>query len=88
MTKAQKWICDYIYTQFMPRSIVISLIGDGDVCITDRQGEQLIFSVNLFGDIMDKETGKIIAVSDVPHDLDELLINPEAEPTSWMSLPF
>ena len=88
MTKSQEWICNYIKTQFMPGSIEISLIGDVDVSITDCQSEQLVFTVNLFGDIMDKETRKVIAVSDIPHDLDELLKNPEAEPTSWMSLPF
>lgn len=84
MTNAQRFISKYI-DQNISGSVKKEFKDDGTVKITDKHGESMSFTCNLFGDIMDAKTKNILAESNLPHDLDKL--NPGAVPTSWRNLP-
>ncbi len=86
MTEAQRMIVKYINENFLKGSVQVELKGSVEVKITDHNGEHMVLTVNLFCDIMDAATKKIIAVSNVPHDLDELIRCPSKLPTSWTNL--
>lgn len=79
MTKAQETIIKYLKTQF----IGVRYIPDGNdvVIVRDKNGDEMWFALNLYGDILDAKTGEIVATSDLPHDI--LQIGVSAEPTKW-----
>lgn len=58
-------------------------VGEGIIRVTDQDGKQTDYSMNIFGDILRAEEGKnvIIAVSDLPHSLDRLPMY--ARPAAW-----
>lgn len=83
MTVAQEAIKKYLRTQFGP---YVSFIPEGVdrvtvVAVVDGNFIRKTFTTNLFMDIMDAQTKKIVAVSDLPHDLLHLSIN--SVPGSW-----
>lgn len=83
MTNGQKIILKFVKDNFCG---VRCIPQEGtEVLAIDQNGTQALLTVNAFGDIMEKapDETKIIAVSDVPHDLDELIRNPYVMPTSW-----
>ncbi len=80
MTIAQEDITRYIRTQFAG-GYRINPEGEGVIRLTDKDGQTRRFTCNIFGDIMDAETRKIIARSNLPHDLDRLPYY--ARPTKW-----
>lgn len=61
MTRTQNMIVNYINQQFVPGSVTIIPVGESHVKITDKNKESLTFTVNIFGDIIDADTNKIIA---------------------------
>lgn len=85
MTNAQRWVNNYINHSFGPESVKKHLVGADVVKITDKQGESLNLSINLFGDIMIAGTKTIVAESNLPHSLDKLRLM--AIPTAWNDLP-
>ena len=85
MTNAQRWISKYIDQNFAPGSVNKEFLNQDAVKITDRSGESLTLSMNIFGDIMLANTKTIIAESDIPHDLMQPLIY--AVHRSWTNLP-
>ena len=87
MTEAQRMIIKYIDQNFVKGSVRIELKGSTEVKITDYNKDHIILAINLYCDIMDSETNRIIAVSDVTHDLDYVMRNPFELPTKWMNLP-
>lgn len=78
MTNLQSDILQYLSIQF--KGCHYDLIGDDKVKVTDRNGESMTFTCNLYGDIMDADTKEILAVSDLPHDLDKIGTK---RPTKW-----
>lgn len=84
MTIAQSDIARYIRTQFAG-SYHLDTIGDSRIKLTDKTGNTMTFGINIFGDIMDADTRKIIAVSDLPHNLDLLPLY--ARPKTWENQP-
>ncbi len=80
----QRSILKYIDQNFEEGSVRKELVGDSAVRITDRTGASMTFTQNLFGDIMDYNTKKVLAISDLPHNLDELRTT--AMPTKWTEL--
>lgn len=58
-------------------------IGESIIRVTDQDGKQADYSMNIYGDILKVEEGKnvIVAVSDLPHSLDRLPMY--ARPTAW-----
>lgn len=86
MTKVQEIIVQYIKTQWDMTGITVHLEGDSMVIITDSTGDTLELTTNLYGDIMDAGSKKILAASNLPHDLRKL--NPEDRPTSWLTYPY
>lgn len=86
MSRAQELIVAYVKTQWIMSGIKVDLKGDSVVIVTDRKGETLELTCNIYGDIMEVGSKKILAKSDLPHDLDKL--NPEAMPKKWTSYPY
>ncbi len=80
MTIAQKDISRYIRTQFAGRYST-SPEGESVIRLIDKTGRILRFTCNIFGDIMDADTRKIIAKSNLVHNLDKLSVY--ARPTRW-----
>ncbi len=70
MTIAQADIYKYLSTQF--KGCRYESIGEYSVKVTDHTGQSMTFTCNLFGDIMDADTKEIVAISDLPHDLDKI----------------
>lgn len=87
MTRAQELLMKYIHKNFVEGSIQTEWVSGGTVKVTDKNGESMLLTMNLFGDIMDAETKKIYAEGNVPHNLDILMKNPYQLPTDWMELP-
>ncbi len=85
-SRMQRSILKYIDQNFARGSVRKELVGDLAVKIVDRNGESMTFTQNLFGDIMDNETKKILAISDLPHNLDKLRMT--SMPTSWRNVPY
>lgn len=82
MSRAQELIVAYVRTQWIMSEIKVDLKGDAVVIVTDRKGEKLELTCNVYGDIMEVGSEKILAKSDLPHDSDEL--NPEAVPKNGL----
>lgn len=80
MTNMQKSILIHVSKSFVLGSVKTELVGDCKVKVTDGQGASMVLTTNIYGDIMDADTGKIYAVSDLPHDL--LQIGTKL-PSSW-----
>lgn len=87
MTVAQEWICRYIDTQFEKGTVRKIPVGRGNVRVEDMDGKSITFTVNMFGDVMDADTKRIVAQSDVEHNLDKLMKNPLQEPVRWTNCP-
>lgn len=86
MTKIQEIILAYVKTQWDMTGIQVKCHGNDVVVITDSNGDKLELTTNLYGDIMDVSSRKILAASNLPHDLRKL--NPEDMPTSWLTYPY
>ena len=80
MTRAQEVIKKYIYINFHPNSVLLFPINQDKIKLIDSKGESMTLTMNLFGDIMDADTKQIYAVSDLPHDLNQI---GEQLPQSW-----
>lgn len=86
MTRIQEIILKYVKTQWDMSEIKVKCQGDNILVITDLTGDKLELTTNLYGDIMDASTKKILAASNLPHDIRKL--NPEDRPTSWLTYPY
>jgi len=86
MTRAQEIIVAYVETQWDMTGIQVGLKGYDVVVITDSTGDTLELTTNLYGDIIDVSSRKILAASNLPHDIRKL--NPEDVPTSWLTYPY
>lgn len=83
MTFGQEDILRYIKTHYEEGYKTVP-VGDGIIEITENNGKTLRLTCNIFSDIMDADTGKIIAKSDLPHNLDSLPIY--SRPKSWKKI--
>lgn len=72
MTKVQESIREYIYKNFHPESVLLFPKGEDQIRIIDKTGASMTLTMNLFGDIMDADTKKIYAISDLPHDVNKI----------------
>lgn len=81
MTNGQRDIVRFLNTHPMRK---VQLIGENGILIKDKTGKTRDLTINLFGDILEKSPdgkNRVIAVSDLPHNLDELPLY--ARPESW-----
>lgn len=83
MTGMQESIREYIYKNFHPDTVVLSMEGEECIKVTDGSGESMTLTMNLFGDIMDADTKSIYAISDLPHDPDKI---GNQMPQNWMEV--
>ncbi len=72
MTTAQDVIKKYIYINFHPDGVRLFPVDRDKVKLIDSEGESMVLTMNIFGDIMDAESKQIYAVSDLPHDLEHI----------------
>lgn len=86
MTQSQEIIVAYVKTQWDMTGIKVKCQGDDVVVITDSTGDTLELTTNLYSDIMDVSSRKILAASNLPHDIRKF--NPEDKPTSWLTYPY
>lgn len=86
MTKSQEIIVAYVKTQWDMAGVQVGLKGDDVVIISDFTGDKLELTTNLYGDIIDVSSRKILAASNLPHDIRKF--NPEDKPTSWLTYPY
>ena len=64
MKKGQTWILNYLDTQFIPGAIKTRISDTRTLVeIEDMAGERMCLTVNVFGDIMDAETKRIIILT-------------------------
>lgn len=82
-SQAQKSILKYVKTQF--KGVRVRPMGNNMIEVSDNTGGVLNLSMNIYCDVCDIDTGKIIAFSDLPHDLDKL--KPGALPKNWENNP-
>lgn len=80
MTRAQEVIKKYIYMNFHRDSVLLFPVDQDKIKLIDREGTSMTLTLNLYGDIMDADTRKIYAVSDLPHDLNRIGLQ---MPQSW-----
>ena len=71
----------YIDQNFLKGSVKIEAIGDTAIKVTDGEGVSRKLTMNIFCDIMDADTKKIYARSNLPHDLVHIGRKP---PTEWV----
>ena len=83
MTIAQEDIARYIRTQ-LADGYHIATENESIIKLTRKNGQTLHLTCNIFGDIMDADTKKIIARSNLPHNLDKLSYY--ARPTEWENI--
>lgn len=80
MTNAHKLLRCYLEKQF-PDAV---LSEEGNDKIRFRvNGKIRTYTLNVYGDIMDADNGMFVAYSNVPHDMDWLLMNDGHIPSSW-----
>ncbi len=72
MTAAQEVIKKYIYINFHPNGVLLFPVDQAKVKLIDSEGASMTLTMNLFGDIMDADTRQVYAVSDLPHDLNQI----------------
>lgn len=86
MTRVQEIILDYVKTQWDLAGIHVGLEGDDVVVVTDSTGDKLELTTNLYGDIIDVSSRKILAASNLPHDIRKF--KQGDVPTSWLTYPY
>lgn len=86
MTKSQEIIVAYVKTQWDLAGIHVGLEGDDVVVVTDSNGDKLELTTNLYGDIIDVSSRKILAASNLPHDIRKF--KQGDVPTSWLTYPY
>lgn len=84
LTRVQECIVNYLKTQFHEGVVTMTPKGDSSIILIDRTGAEMIFSANIYCDILDGDTGQLIATSDVPHTLDAV---GTVLPKSWTNNP-
>lgn len=80
MTIGQSDVLRYIRTEFPGAKT--EEVGESVIRVTDQDGKKTDFSINIFGDILENlpdGSNRIIAVSDLPHNLDKLPIYARAK---------
>lgn len=80
MTNAHKILRKYLEEQFP--SAILKEVGTDKIAVIN-EGRTNTFTINLYGDIMDAENGMFVAYSNVPHDMEWLLLNASHIPSSW-----
>lgn len=83
MTEKQERIWIYLNERFEAGGVDLMLIGTEKVKVTDKFGNSMTLEANQYGDIIDTDSGRKIAISDLPHD--QMGIG--KIPTSWTDLP-
>ncbi len=80
MTNAHKILRKYLEGQFP--SALLKEVGSDKMTVS-VDGKTNTFTINLYGDIVDAENGMFVAYSNVPHDMDWLLLNVSHMPSEW-----
>lgn len=82
-TQAQLLLRKYIGMHFYPSSITMENVDTDKVKVTDFKGQSILFTMNIYCDIMDAETKQIYAISNIPHDIEN--VN-SLLPTNWVEV--
>lgn len=69
MTRGQEAIMRYVSQNFVGGSIRMEAVVEDKVRVTNRTGEHMTLTMNLYCDILDADNGQLYAKSDLPHDI-------------------
>lgn len=83
MTVGQEDLLKFITTYY--KGATATIIGNPTVKVTTQDGKEMFFTMNIYEDILDATTNEVVAVSDLPHDLDKIRLY--ARPGSWTPNP-
>lgn len=83
MTVGQEDLLKFITTYY--KGVTATIIGNPTVKVTTQDGKEMFFTMNIYEDILDATTNEVVAVSDLPHDLDKIRLY--ARPGSWTPNP-
>lgn len=83
MTVGQEDLLKFITTYY--KGATADIIGNPAVKVTTQDGKEMFFTMNIYEDILDATTKEVVAVSDLPHDLDKIRLY--ARPGSWTPNP-
>lgn len=70
ITNEQKNILNYLETRYL--GCQFDIVGKTIIKIKDTEGKTKVFTCNPYGDILDADTNEIIAISDLPHDIEKI----------------
>ena len=85
MTKAQIILKKWIDKNFETGSVKITFPTEDRATITDKNGQKMTITMNLYCDILEYDTKKILAKSNLPHDLEKI---GQQLPTDWTEIPY
>ena len=83
MTVGQEDLLKFITTYY--KGATATITGSATVKVTTQDGKEMFFTMNIYEDILDATTKEVVAVSDLPHDLDKIRLY--ARPGSWTPNP-
>lgn len=84
VTRAQIILKKWIKTQFTDE-VEIQFPTKDTAKIIDIKNETMTITLNIYCDIIEIETKKVLAISDLPHDV--MLVGNEI-PQSWDAVPY
>lgn len=80
MTQAQEVIRSYIYQNYQQDSVLLFPIEKDKIKLIDADGVKKTLTINIFCDILDENTKKILAISDLPHEVSHVVTQ---KPRRW-----
>ena len=72
MTQAQEVIKSYIYQKYQQDSVLLFPTDKDKIKLIDADGSKMTLTINIFCDILDVNTKKILAISDLSHDTEKV----------------
>ena len=80
MTQAQEVIKSYIYQKYQQDSVLLFPTDKDKIKLIDADGSKMTLTINIFCDILDENTKKILAISDLPHEVSHVVTQ---KPRRW-----
>lgn len=80
MTEKQKAIRHYLHYNFYSDFVTLTDVGNSTVALRDYRGDEMLFGMNEYGDIIDVSDGTIYAVSGNDEPTEKI-------PWKWTNIP-
>lgn len=83
MNKAQIILNKWIRENF--KEVAVEFETASTAKIIDKYNDTMTITLNLYGDILEVGTNKLLAISDLPHDIESV---GNMIPQSWRGVPY